>query len=152
MKSHPEQFRPMLEASKKAFQSGDSSALRARNERIKKTMGDEKYREMTRTRIRAWKSANPAEYAKARQKNRDSFKSPETQRKRAAILKKWGNDMRICRTCRQTQASARVSPAVRTVIPFFTGLSVCRTPIRCLRYTSSLHRIGKGARESITGL
>lgn len=92
MKSRPEQFRPMLEASKKAFQTGGSSALRARNERIKKTMGDEQYREMTRTRIQAWKSANPAEYAKARQKNRDSIRSPETQRKRAESLKKWANE------------------------------------------------------------
>lgn len=52
MRSHPEQFQPMLEASKNAFRSGDSPSLRARSQRIKTVMSEEKYREMTRERIK----------------------------------------------------------------------------------------------------
>ncbi|MDC7228380.1 MAG: hypothetical protein PQJ61_16575 [Spirochaetales bacterium] len=43
MKEHPEQYKPMIEASKKAFSSGDTQALRARSQRIKEVMSDEKY-------------------------------------------------------------------------------------------------------------
>ncbi len=89
MKSHPEQFKPMLEASKKAFRSGDTPALRARSQRIKEVMGTEKYREMSRKRITNWKEENPKEYAEARRKNKEKIKTPETQAKRKAGLKKW---------------------------------------------------------------
>lgn len=56
MRNHPEQFKPMLEASKRAFQSGDTQALRARNQRIKEVMSAEIYREMSRTRMEKRKS------------------------------------------------------------------------------------------------
>jgi len=92
MKNHPEQFKPMLEASKKAFRSGDTPALRARNQRIKKTMSAEKYREMSRKRIAQWKEENPKEYAKARRKNREAIKTSEVQEKRKESLKKWAKD------------------------------------------------------------
>ncbi|NTU99427.1 hypothetical protein HGA64_05505, partial [Candidatus Falkowbacteria bacterium] len=42
MKNHPEQFKPMIEASQKAFQSGYSPALRARSRRIKDVMSADK--------------------------------------------------------------------------------------------------------------
>ena len=51
MQRHPEQYRPMLEASKKAFRSGDTPALRARNQRITETMRADKYRTMSADRI-----------------------------------------------------------------------------------------------------
>ncbi len=89
MKNHPEQFQSMLDASKKAFQSGDSPALRARRQRIKEVMSLEKYREMTRIRITKWKEENPEEYAKARRKNIESINNPEVQGKRMASLSKW---------------------------------------------------------------
>lgn len=89
MKKHPEQFIPMLEASKKAFQSGDTPALRARNQSIKDTMSVEEYREMTRKRIAKWKEENPEEYAEARKTNQEKIKIPECQAKRKASLKKW---------------------------------------------------------------
>jgi len=82
MKKHPEQFKPMLEASKKSFRSGDTPALRARSQRIKEVMGVEKYREMTRKRITKWKEENPEEYAEARRKNREAIKTTATQEKR----------------------------------------------------------------------
>ena len=89
MKNHPEQFKPMLEASKNAFQSGDTPALRARSRRIKEVMSEEKYREMSRKRIAKWKEENPKEYAEARRKNHEKIKTPECQAKRKASLKKW---------------------------------------------------------------
>jgi len=89
MKKHPEQFRPMLEASKKAFQSGDTPALRARNRSITETMSAEEYREMSRKRIAKWKEENPEEYAEVRKANRESIATPECQAKRKASLEKW---------------------------------------------------------------
>jgi hypothetical protein len=89
MKNHPEQFKPMLEASKKGFRSGDTPALRARNERIIEVMGAEKYREMSRKRIIKWKEKNPKEYAEARRKNHEKIKTPECQAKRKASFEKW---------------------------------------------------------------
>lgn len=89
MKNNPDQFQPMLEASKKAFQSGDTPALRARSQRIKEVMSSEKYREMSRARITKWKEENPKEYAKARRKNHESIKTSEVQEKRKASLGQW---------------------------------------------------------------
>lgn len=89
MKSHPEQFQPMLEASKNAFQSGDTPSLRARNQRIKRVMSDEKYREMSRERIKNLRADNPEEYAKARKKNYEAIKTPECQAKRKASFDNW---------------------------------------------------------------
>lgn len=89
MKNHPEQFRPMLEASKKAFRSGDTPALRSRNRRIKEVMSDEKYRQMSAARIKKWKKENPEAYAEARRKNREAIKTTECREKRNASRKKW---------------------------------------------------------------
>ncbi len=89
MKKHPERFKPMLKAAREAFMSGDTAALRARSQRIKDVMSDEKYRDMTRKRLKEWKEKNPEEYAEARRKNREKIKSSEVQRKRQESLKKW---------------------------------------------------------------
>lgn len=89
MKNHPEQFQPMLEASKNAFQSGDSPSLRARSQRIKEVMSDEKYREMTRERIKKWRAKNPEEYAEARKNNHEAIKTPECQAKRKVSFDNW---------------------------------------------------------------
>lgn len=89
MKTHPEQFKPMLEASKKAFREGDTPALRLRNQRIKEVMSTEKYREMSVVRIKNWRELNPLEYAEARRKSHDAIKTPETQEKRRDSFKKW---------------------------------------------------------------
>lgn len=89
MKNHPEQFKPMLEASKIAFRSGDAPALRARSRRIKEVMSAEKYREMSRKRIEKWKEENPKEYAEARRKNHEKIRSPECQAKRKVSFENW---------------------------------------------------------------
>ena len=89
IKNHPEQFEPMIEASIKAFQSGDTPALRARNQRIKEVMSDEKYRDMTRKRISEWKEKNPKEYSEAQKKSHEKIKTTEVQAKRKASLKMW---------------------------------------------------------------
>lgn len=92
MKNHPEQFKPMLKAAKEAFSSGDTPALRARSQRIKEVMSDEKYREMSRSRIVNWKENNPEEYAEARRKNCEKIKTTEVQEKRQTSLKKWAQE------------------------------------------------------------
>ncbi|WP_068546676.1 hypothetical protein [Thalassotalea crassostreae] len=92
MLKHPEQFKPMLEASIKAFQSGDTAELRARNKKIKETMNDDFYRDMSRDRIANWKNNNPEDYTKSRLKNLEAIKSPEVQNKRKASLDKWRSE------------------------------------------------------------
>lgn len=92
IKNHPEQLEPMIEASKKAFQSGDTAALRARNQRIKEVMSDEKYRDMTRDRILKWREENPREYSEAQKKNHEKIKTSEVQAKRQASLEKWAKE------------------------------------------------------------
>ncbi len=89
MLNNPDQYMAMLEASKKAFQSGDSPQLRARSKRIKETMSDDKYREMSRERLTKWIEENPVEYAEARRKNRQKIKTPEVQAKRKESFQKW---------------------------------------------------------------
>ncbi len=89
MLNNPDQYMAMLEASKKAFQSGDSPQLRARSKRIKETMSDDKYREMSRERLTKWIEENPVEYAEARRKNRQTLKTPEVQAKRKESFQKW---------------------------------------------------------------
>jgi hypothetical protein len=79
----------MLEASRHAFRSGDTPALRARNKRIKETMSDDKYRNMSRDRILNWKEENPEEYSEARRKNAENNRSPESIAKRMASLEQW---------------------------------------------------------------
>jgi hypothetical protein len=92
MRNHPEQFRPMLEASKNAFRSGDTPALRARSNRIKEVMSAEKYREMSRARMVKWKEEKPKEYAEARRKNHEAIKTTECQEKRKSSLKLWARN------------------------------------------------------------
>ena len=89
MINHPEQFKPMLDAAKKAFQSGDTPALRARSQRIKEVMNADIYREMSRTRMANWKKENPKEYVKARRKNHVAMKAPKVQEKRKTSLSEW---------------------------------------------------------------
>lgn len=89
MLNNPEQYAPMIEASKDAFQSGDTPELRARNQRIKEVMSTDKYREMSRERILSWKDENPKDYAKSRKNNAEAMKAPEVQEKRKASLDKW---------------------------------------------------------------
>ncbi|NTV07180.1 MAG: hypothetical protein HGA81_01040 [Chlorobium limicola] len=89
MKNHPEQFKTMIEASQKAFGSGDCPALRARSRRIKDVMSTDKYREMSRERIAKWKEENPIQYAEARKKNHEIIKTPECKAKRKTSFEKW---------------------------------------------------------------
>lgn len=86
MKSHPEQFQPMLEASKSAFRSGDSPPLRARSQRIKDVMSDEKYRKMTSERIKNWIAENPEEYAEARKIIMKHLKHQNAKRNEKPVL------------------------------------------------------------------
>ncbi|HSA30504.1 MAG TPA: hypothetical protein P5160_01755 [Candidatus Omnitrophota bacterium] len=92
IKNHPEQFKPMLEASKKAFRSGDTPELRARSRRIKEVMSSEKYREMFSKRIVRWREENPKEYAEAKKKSHEKIKTLECQAKRKAGFKKWAKE------------------------------------------------------------
>lgn len=111
MKSHPEQFQPMLETSKNAFQSGDSPSLRARNQRIKEVMSDEKYRTMTSERIKNWRAENPEKYAEARKNNHEAIKTPECQAKRKASFDNWvKNNPEECQVWQQKLIRSRTTP------------------------------------------
>lgn len=89
MLNNPDRYKAMLIGSKKAFQSGDTPALRARSKRIKEVMSDEKYREMSRDRIKKWMEENPEEYQEARKKNHKKIKTKKVQKKRQKSLEKW---------------------------------------------------------------
>lgn len=111
MKSHPEQFQPMLQASKNAFQSGDSPALRSRSRRIKEVMSDEKYREMTRERIKNWIAENPEGYAEARKNNHEAIKTSECQAKRKASFDNWvKNNSEKYQAWQEKLISSRTTP------------------------------------------
>ncbi len=111
MKSHPEQFQPMLEASRNAFQSGDSPLLRARSQRIKEVMSDEKYRKMTNERIKNWKAENPEAYAEARKKNHEAIKKSESQAKRKASFDQWvKNNPKEYQVWQEKLISSRTTP------------------------------------------
>jgi hypothetical protein len=92
MRTHPEQFKQMIEASKIAFQVGDTPSLRARNLRIKEVMSAEKYRRMSAARMERWREENPKDYAEARRKNHEAINTTECQEKRKASLKKWATE------------------------------------------------------------
>lgn len=89
MKSHPEQYEAMVEMAKLLYHSSDSYALEQRNKAIKATMSSDYYRQLSRDRILKWKKEHPDEYEKAREKNREAIRSPETQKKRKAARGKW---------------------------------------------------------------
>ena len=89
MQRHPEQYQSMLKAAKKAFQSGDTQSLRDRNQRIKETMSDKKYSNMTRTRIEKWIQENPEKYKESRKKNVESLQSTQSKEKRKASFNSW---------------------------------------------------------------
>lgn len=89
MLNHPEQYKPMLEAARKAFQSGDTPSLRERNNRIKKSMNTEEHRQMSSKRIKKWIKENPEAFAQARKRNAESIRLKETKAKQAKSRKKW---------------------------------------------------------------
>ena len=86
---HPEQYQAMLAKNKELYCSGPTPALKARNERIKATASQSKYREMSRKRIIHWKTEHPEEYAVSRENNRLAQQNEATKQKRNASLKKW---------------------------------------------------------------
>ena len=87
--AHPEQYQAMLSKSKELYQSGPTQALKNRNDRIKTTMTQDSYREMSRERIKRWKTEHPEEYAVSRETNRLAQQNETTKQKRNASLKKW---------------------------------------------------------------
>lgn len=90
MLNHPEQYQAMIKASKKVFSSGDTPELRRRSRRIKDVMTTgNKYRDMFRDRLNKWKTADPEAYNESREKNKESIRRPEVQKKRAESLDKW---------------------------------------------------------------
>jgi hypothetical protein len=89
MKSNPAQYKPMLEASKKAFQSGDTPALRERSRRIKEVMSTEEYSKASSERIKKWRKENPEKSEQAFQKFLLSIKTNEVQERKKASLKKY---------------------------------------------------------------
>lgn len=92
MKNNPEQYQSMIDSAKKAFQSGDTPALRARSQRIKEVMSDEKYRVMSSERIKNWIAENSEEYKQARKNNRDAICLPESQTKRKTSFDEWAKN------------------------------------------------------------
>lgn len=89
MINNPQQYKPMLAASKKAFVSGDTPALRRRSQRIKEVMNSGDYGEQFKKRLDKWKTNNPEEYVEARRKNKESIQRAEVQEKRKVSLYEW---------------------------------------------------------------
>lgn len=69
----------------KLFSSGDTPALSERSARIKEVMSDDKYRAMTRDRIRKWRADHPEEYAAALEKSANIIKSDSYRQRRRKI-------------------------------------------------------------------
>ena len=84
MKAHPEKYQAMREAAKNMSQA----EIEAQHQKTKKTMSQQKYRDMSRERIANWKEKHPEEYAEARAKNAESIRKKEVQEKRLSTLQK----------------------------------------------------------------
>lgn len=90
MKENPSRYQAMLKKAREIFSAENQSRkLTERNKKIKATMQNEKYREMSRQRMIIWKSEHPEEYKQARIQNRQALDKPESKQKRVASLKKW---------------------------------------------------------------
>ena len=89
MLSHPENYQAMLERNKELFNSGNSLALEARSKKIRETMSQNKYREMSKERMQRWRAEHPMEYAEARKKNCAAIKAESSKQKRNKSLDKW---------------------------------------------------------------
>ena len=89
MLNHPDQYAAMIEGSKKAFRSGKTPQLKARSERIKKTMSNEKYRVQFRKRIADWRESYPEEYKESLKKNHDIIRQESVQKRRKESFQKW---------------------------------------------------------------
>lgn len=89
MKAHPERYAPMAARAKVLYRSGPTLELKARSRRIKETMADDKYRDMTRARIKRWIENHPDDYAESRIHNKACLKSPETRTKRRQSRELW---------------------------------------------------------------
>ena len=87
--AHPEQYQAMLSKSKELYQSGPTQALKNRNDRIKSTMALDSYRDLSRERIKRWKTEHSEEYAASRKNNGLAQQNESTKQKRNASLKKW---------------------------------------------------------------
>ena len=89
MLNHPEQYAALLEGSKKAFRSGDTPQLRARTQKLKETLSNEKYRVQFRKRIADWRKNNPEQYQEALEKSHNVIKQESVQQRRQESLMKW---------------------------------------------------------------
>ena len=89
MLNHPEQYAALLEGSKKAFRSGDTPQLKARAQKLKETLSDEKYRVQFRKRIADWRENNPEQYQAALEKSHNVIKQESVQQRRQESLQKW---------------------------------------------------------------
>lgn len=88
-KAHPEHHIAMLAKAKELYHSELTEARQQRSRWIKDTMSAEKYREMTRERIKRWREEHPEEYEKARLKNKLSLDSEDVKQRRNNSLKLW---------------------------------------------------------------
>ena len=89
MKSHPEQYEAMMQNAKELYHSGQTPALKMRNQAIKDSMSSDKYKNMSRDRILQWKNKHSEEYKKARENNRKATQSEESRLKRKTSREKW---------------------------------------------------------------
>lgn len=92
MLNHPEQYAAMLEGARKSFRSGETPQFKARVQKLKETMSDEKYRVQFRNRIANWRENNPEEYKEALKKSHDIIKQESVQKKRKESFQKWVKD------------------------------------------------------------
>lgn len=114
MKEHPEHYQPMIKAHRILYLSENSPLRKKRNAKIKATMSETRYREMTRERILHWQQEHPEEYQQARENNRKAVKKPEIQEKRKLSLQKWKEDHpEEYKTMRDKIAIATSSPEAR---------------------------------------
>lgn len=87
MLTHPENYKNMLETAKELYQSGDSAALKDRSEKIRKTMQEDKYREMMSERIKNWRKNNPEGYKKARENNKKALQTDSYRKNKKGLMK-----------------------------------------------------------------
>lgn len=91
IKNHPEQMEAMINKANELYHSGHTIALEERNKKIKETMNQPYYKELSSKRIKNWQSTHPEEYQTSRENNKKALQTKETIEKKRNSFNEWKN-------------------------------------------------------------
>lgn len=175
IKQHPEQYAKMREVANREFCSGNKTdKLKARSDRIKQVMSDEKYKLMSSERIKNWRKNNPDAYKSSRENLSLSRKTPESRLKSRNSRLHWIENHpeehkmyeknRIEACLKRRKQIYMINPDTLEIINCFDGLKVAgmwliqnnkTTSTRCYTFISAIcseiHKLKKFTKKKAYG-